>query len=152
MIARLFTKLPIIISPGNIHDFSRNADAIFFYSMLNSRNPYYISQVQALSSLTIRASNVEPIGVGYVVFEPGMTAGFVGDANLIRSDKPELALGYALAAQYMGFKIVYFKVQIYEILIIYGILFCFFTHKLILKLFFFPFLEILLQICFFTLK
>jgi len=103
------TKLPVIISPGNVHDVSASADAILYYSMLNSRNPYYISQVQALSSLTIKALNLEPISVGYIVFEPGMTAGFVGDANLIRRDKPELALGYALSAQYSGYKMVYFE-------------------------------------------
>jgi len=103
------TNLPVIIFPGNVHDVSKNADAIFFLSMLNSRNTYYISQVQALSSCMIKRAGIEPISIAYVVFEPGMTVGFVGDANLIRRQKPEIAVGYALSAEFTGYKFVYFE-------------------------------------------
>ena len=47
--------------------------------------------------------------MGYLIVQPGGTAGFVGDARLIPRDKPEIALGYALAAQYMGFQLVYLE-------------------------------------------
>ena len=41
-------KIPIILFPGNITGVVPQADAILFSSLLNSENPYYISQAQAL--------------------------------------------------------------------------------------------------------
>ena len=97
-------KIPVILFPGNVSGLSRFADAVFFMSLLNSRNTYWITEVQTLGARYIKEFNLEPISMAYLIVAPGGTAGFVGDARLIPRNKPEIALGYALAAQYMGFR------------------------------------------------
>ena len=102
-------EIPVILFPGNVSGLARSADAVFFMSLLNSRNPYWIIEVQTLGVRQIEAYNLEPISMGYLIVYPGGTAGFVGDARLLPRDKPEIALGYSLAAQYLGFQSVYLE-------------------------------------------
>ena len=47
--------------------------------------------------------------MAYIIIEPGGTVGFVGDARLIPRRKPELAVAYALAAKFMGMRMVYLE-------------------------------------------
>jgi phosphoglycerol geranylgeranyltransferase len=47
--------------------------------------------------------------MAYIIIEPGGTVGFVGDARLIPRKKPELAMAYALAAKFMGMRMVYLE-------------------------------------------
>lgn len=99
-------SLPLILFPGNVTTITKHADAIYFMSMLNSRNPYWISGAQILAAPVIRSLGVEPLPTGYIVCEPGGTVGWVGDANLIPRSKPALAAAAAMAAQCMGMRFV----------------------------------------------
>ncbi|MCS7097561.1 MAG: geranylgeranylglyceryl/heptaprenylglyceryl phosphate synthase [Candidatus Methanomethyliaceae archaeon] len=103
------SNLPIIIFPGNIASISKHADAIWFLSVLNSSNPYYITGAQALSAPIIKSCNLEAIPLGYIIISPGGAAGFVSQANVVPPDKPEIAAMYALAAQYMGMRFIYLE-------------------------------------------
>jgi phosphoglycerol geranylgeranyltransferase len=47
--------------------------------------------------------------MGYIIVEPGGAAGRIGKANLIPRNRPELAVAYALTAQYMGMEFVYLE-------------------------------------------
>ena len=76
-------EVPIILFPGNISGVSKYADAIFFMSLLNSTNPYWITGAQALGAPIIKRLGIETISMGYLVVEPGGTVGWVGDAKLI---------------------------------------------------------------------
>jgi phosphoglycerol geranylgeranyltransferase len=101
--------VPIILFPGNISGVSKYADAIFFMSLLNSSNPYWITGAQALGAPTIKKMGIETISMGYLVVEPGGTVGWVGDAKLIPRIKPDLAAAYAIAAEFMGMKLLYLE-------------------------------------------
>lgn len=103
------TSLPVILFPGNITGISQNADAILFSSLLNSDNPYYIIQAQALSAPIIKKYNIEAIPMGYIVIGDGGTIGYVGNARGIPPEKGNIAAMYALAAQYMGMRIIYLE-------------------------------------------
>lgn len=103
------TNLPVILFPGNVSGVSKLADAIFFMSVLNSRNTYFITKAQALGSFAVKLYGLEPIGMAYLVVEPGGTVGYMSEANLLPRNKPQIAAAYALAAQYMGFKLVYLE-------------------------------------------
>jgi phosphoglycerol geranylgeranyltransferase len=102
-------NIPVILFPGNVSGLSPYADAIFFMSLLNSRTPYWIVDAQTLAARYIQNFNLEPISMAYLIIAPGGTAGYVGDARLIPREKPEITLGFAMAAQYMGFKLVYLE-------------------------------------------
>ncbi|MCD6479156.1 MAG: geranylgeranylglyceryl/heptaprenylglyceryl phosphate synthase [Candidatus Diapherotrites archaeon] len=95
-------SLPVILFPGNIATLSPKADAIYFMSMLNSLDPYYISGAQIASSYPIKRMGIEVIPTSYIIVEPGRAAGWIGRAKLIPRELPYLAAVTALAGQYMG--------------------------------------------------
>ncbi|MCX9014482.1 MAG: geranylgeranylglyceryl/heptaprenylglyceryl phosphate synthase [Candidatus Methanoperedens sp.] len=102
-------NLPVILFPGNAGGLSESADAVFFMSLLNSRDVNYITTNQAIGAPIVYKSGIEPISMGYIVIEPGGAAGWVGDARLIPRNKPKLAVAYALAAKYLGMHYIYLE-------------------------------------------
>ena len=103
------TSLPVILFPSSVAGLCENADAVFFMSLLNSRSTSYIVENQAMGAPLILRYGLEPIPMAYIIIEPGGTVGFVGDARLIPRKKPELAGAYALAAKFMGMRLVYLE-------------------------------------------
>ena len=99
--------VPVALFPGNIATLTRYADAVYFMSLLNSRNPYWISQAQTLAAPIVKRLGIEPLPMGYIVVEPGGTVGWVGDANLVPRSKPGIAAALALAGQYLGCRRIY---------------------------------------------
>jgi len=95
---------PVVLFPGNIGTLTKYADAVYFMSMLNSRNHYWLSEAQMLAAPMVKQYGIEPLPVAYVVVEPGGTVGWVGDAKCIPRDKPQIAAAFGMAAQYMGFR------------------------------------------------
>lgn len=104
------TGLPTILFPNGVAGISEYADAIFFSTLMNSSNPYYITGAQALGAPLIKRYGLETLSMGYLIVgaSPG-AAGFVGQAMPIPADKPELASMYALAAEYLGMRFVYLE-------------------------------------------
>jgi phosphoglycerol geranylgeranyltransferase len=103
--------IPVILFPGNVNDVTRFADAIFFMSLMNSRSRYWLSQAQALSAYTVKVAGLEPIPMGYVLIESNVRTSveFYGDVNPIPRQKPKIAASFALAAEYLGMKFIYFE-------------------------------------------
>jgi phosphoglycerol geranylgeranyltransferase len=98
--------IPVVLFPGNIATITRYADAVYFMSLLNARNPYWITQAQMLSAPVIKTLDIEPLPVGYIVVHPGGTVGWVGDANLVPREKPKIAASLALAGEYLGNRLI----------------------------------------------
>ncbi len=102
-------SIPVILFPNNITGVSRYADAIWFMSLLNSTNTYYLIDVQALTARLVKQYGLETLSMGYIIIGDGGTAGFIGQARPIPYDHPELALGYSLAAETLGMHFVYLE-------------------------------------------
>lgn len=103
------TNLPVILFPASETGVSRHADAIFFMSLLNSEDPRYITGAQVLGAPLVKEFGLEPLPMAYVIVEPGGAASKVGKAKPIPRDDPNLAVAYALAAQYLGMRFVYLE-------------------------------------------
>lgn len=101
--------LPVILFPSNVTGISRHADAIWFMSLLNSVDPYFLMGVQILGAPLVKRHRIEPISMGYVIVGEGGTAGIVGRAVPIPYNKPELAVAHALAGQYLGMHFIYLE-------------------------------------------
>ncbi len=101
--------IPTILFPGNITGVSQHADAMFFMTLLNSTNPYYIIGAQALAAPKIKLMGLEAIPMAYLIVAPGKTAAWVGDAKPFPRDKPKLPTMYAIAAELLGMKLVYLE-------------------------------------------
>ncbi len=97
-------SLPVILFPGNIGTITPHADAMYFMSLLNSRNPYWITKVQLLALPVLKRIGLELLSTAYVVVEPGGTVGWVGEVDLVPQDKPKLLAGFAMLAQEIGYK------------------------------------------------
>ncbi len=102
-------EIPIILFPNNITGITRHADAIWFMSLLNSADPYFLMGAQVLGAPIIKKFGLEPIPLGYIIVGEGGTVSVVGKAIPIPYSKPELAAAHALAAEYFGMRFVYLE-------------------------------------------
>ena len=103
------SNLPVILFPSSSKFLSKYADAVFFMSLLNSRNLDYVIREHVKGAPFVKHTRIEPISMGYVIVEPGMTAGRVGEVDLVKKDDIDSAVGYALAAQYLGMNFFYLE-------------------------------------------
>jgi len=102
-------KIPVILFPNNVTGISKYADAVWFMSLLNSSDPFFIAGAQVLGAPIIKKFDLEPIPLGYIVIGEGGSVGVIGRVSPIPYDKPELAAAHALAAQYFGMRFVYLE-------------------------------------------
>jgi phosphoglycerol geranylgeranyltransferase len=101
--------LPTILFPNNVSGISCYADAIWFMSLLNSVDPYFLIGAQILGAPLVKKFCVEPISMGYIIVGEGGAAGVVGKAISVPYTKPELAAAHALAGQYLGMHFIYLE-------------------------------------------
>lgn len=103
------TSLPVVIFPQGPDSLTKEADALLFMSLLNSRDLRMVVRAQAATSLKVRALGLEPVPMGYLVVAPGMKVGEVGSADCLSREDPQGAAAWALAAEYLGMKLVYLE-------------------------------------------
>lgn len=101
--------LPLIYFPSGAHAIAHRCDAIYFMSMLNSRNVKNITGEHARGAPVIKKLGIEAISMGYVIVEPGMKVGEVGEAELVRRDDIQTLVGYAIATEFFGMDLLYLE-------------------------------------------
>jgi phosphoglycerol geranylgeranyltransferase len=102
-------RVPVVIFPEGASSLSPEADAVLFMSLLNSRNLDLVIRLHARAAPVVRAMGLEPLALGYIVIAPGMRVGEVGAVDTVPRDAPQVAQGYALAAEYLGMRYVYLE-------------------------------------------
>ncbi|MCD6229190.1 MAG: geranylgeranylglyceryl/heptaprenylglyceryl phosphate synthase [Candidatus Diapherotrites archaeon] len=100
-------SLPVIIFPGNANAVSQYADAIFFMTLVNSNNTYWITGAQALGAPTVFELEVDAIPTSYIVMEPGGISSWIGDAKPIPRQNLDIVRSYALFSEYSGKSLIY---------------------------------------------
>lgn len=103
------SSLPVIIFPSNITSVSPHADAIFYMSLLNSLEWWFILGAQIHASFLVKEYGLEPIPMGYVVFKGDTSVAAVGRAFPLPENKPAIVASYALAAQLLGMRLIYLE-------------------------------------------
>ncbi len=104
-------SLPVIIFPGNAIQISRYADAILYLSLISGRNPDLLIGEQVKAAPLIREYGIEPISTGYMIIDSGSPTAvqFMSNTQPLPQTKPDLAKAHALAAQYLGMKLLYLE-------------------------------------------
>jgi phosphoglycerol geranylgeranyltransferase len=102
MAVKRVVHVPVLLFPSNLWSISKYADAILFLRLINSRNSYYSSDISILAAPILRQMGIESIPTGYLLFEPGESAGWISDAKLIPRNNLSIAAACALAAIYTG--------------------------------------------------
>lgn len=105
------TRLPAIIFPGSIDQVSPFADAILFLSVVSGRNADHLIGRHVIASPLIQRLGIEPISTAYVLIESGVTttAVYMSGSMPLPRNKPEIAAATALAAEYLGMKLIYLE-------------------------------------------
>lgn len=105
------TSLPAIIFPGSIDQISPAADAILFLSVISGRNADHLIGRHVIASPMVKRAGVEPISTGYILIESGVTttAVYMSGSMPLPRNKPEIAAATALAAEYLGMKLIYLE-------------------------------------------
>jgi len=105
------TTLPVIIFPGSYTQITSYADAILFTSLISGRNPQYLIEEQVKGAPLLKESGIEVIPTGYMLIESGplTSVQFISGSLPIPRNKPDIACAHALAAQYLGMKMVYLE-------------------------------------------
>jgi putative glycerol-1-phosphate prenyltransferase len=102
-------KIPVLIFPGLFNFVSPHADALLLLSVVSSRNAQMLIGEQVRAAPLIRKFGIEAIGTGYILVEGGKTSSvqYMSHSQPIPHDKDDIAAVTALAAQYMGMRIIY---------------------------------------------
>lgn len=110
-VIRAAARVPCIIFPGSVMQISKHADAIFFLSLISGQNSNYLIGEQIKAAPIIQHLGLEAVPTGYMLIESGRTtsAEFMSNTRPIPRDKNDIAKATALAAQYLGMKLVYLE-------------------------------------------
>ena len=103
--------LPIILFPGSADQFTPEADAILYLSLLSGRNPEYLVDQQVRSARAIHDSSVTVIPTAYILIDGGVetsTMRVTGTTPLSPSDLPTI-IDTCIAAELMGKKAIYLE-------------------------------------------
>jgi phosphoglycerol geranylgeranyltransferase len=105
------TNVPVVIFPGGVTQVSAKADAILFLSLLSGRNPEHLIGDQVLAAPIVKKIGLEAISTAYMLVESGKTtsAEFMSNTRPLPRHKPDIALAHALAAEILGFKMIYLE-------------------------------------------
>lgn len=103
------TTRPVIIFPGSLFQVSPFADAILFLLLISGRNPDHLIGNQVIASPIIKRMGLEAISTGYMLIEAGKTtsAEYMSNTKPIPHNKADIAVAHALAAEYIGMKMLY---------------------------------------------
>lgn len=104
-------SVSVIIFPGSYAQICPAADAILFSSLLSGRNPSYLIDEQVKGAPIIKRCNLEAIPTGYLLIESGplTSVQYISGTLPIPRSKNDIACAHALAAQYLGMKLVYLE-------------------------------------------
>jgi len=102
-------SVPVVIFPGSTAQISGDADAILFLSLISGRNPELLIGQHVRAAPAIKSPGLEPIPTGYMLVESGTltTIEYISDTKPIPRKKPEIAMAHALAAEYLGMRMIY---------------------------------------------
>jgi len=104
-------RVPVVIFPGSAAQVAPGADAILFTSLISGRNPSFLIDEQVKGAPLIKRYGVEPIPTGYMLIESGplTSVQYISGTLPIPRDKTDIACAHALAAQYLGMRLVYLE-------------------------------------------
>lgn len=104
-------QIPVVIFPGGVQQISRHADAILFMSVISGRNPDLLIGQHVMGAPIVKMFKLEAIPTGYMIIESGKmtSAEFMSNTKPVPRDKPDIAVAHALAAEYLGMKLIYLE-------------------------------------------
>ncbi len=106
-----FTKIPVVLFPGDYTQITEEADAILFLTLLSGRNPEYLIEQQIKSVSLLQKSKLEVISTGYILIDGGIETAVqkVSKTKPISQNNMEEIINTASAGMYMGNQLIYLE-------------------------------------------
>jgi len=105
------TRMPVVLFPGSQEQFSADADALLFLSVMSSGNPEMLLHRQIRAARMVRESGIESIPTGYILLDGG-TESSVARATASRpipQTDTDLIVDTAIAAELTGKQLIYLE-------------------------------------------
>lgn len=108
---KAFSRLPVILFPGDHSQISDRADGLLFLSLISGRNPEYLIGQQVTAAKKLRGSSLEIIPTGYILIEGGKESAVerVSKTRPISQQNIQLIVDTALAGMFLGKKLIYLE-------------------------------------------
>ena len=108
---RQFTEKPILLFPGNIEQFSPQADALLFLTLLNARTPDILILPHIQVAQQVLQSGVESIPMGYILIDGERKSSVEIATNCMPIPQKEVAsiVSTAVAGQLLGKQLIYLE-------------------------------------------
>lgn len=106
-----FTKLPVVLFPGDIIQITNKADGILFLSLISGRNPDYLIGKHVESISKLKSTNLEVISTGYILIESGEKTAVqtvTETAPMLRENIQKI-VDTAKAGELLGMKLMYLE-------------------------------------------
>jgi len=110
-ISNLQSPIPVVLFPGNASQFSPEADAILYLSLLSGNNPEYLVGQQVKSARMIRESGINFIPTAYILIDGGVETSTmkVTGTKPIKPSNLQTIIDTCIAAEMMGKKAIYLE-------------------------------------------
>ena len=111
LVGRDGERLPIILFPGNSSQFTPEADAILFLSLLSGNNPEYLVNQQIKSARAISDSQMDFVPTAYILIDGGVETSTMRVTGTKPLDPADLntIIDTCIAAELMGKKAIYLE-------------------------------------------
>ncbi len=105
------SKIPVILFPGGASQLNSYFDAILFLSFISGRNPHYLIGEQVVAAPVVKDLCIEAISTGYILVDGGARSAveIISGTQSIPMEKIDVIVSHALAAQYLGMKLIYLE-------------------------------------------
>ena len=103
--------IPVIFFPGGVNQINIHYDAMLFMSLLSGRNPQYLIGEQSVAATIYKCIEIEVVTTAYLLFD-GCTTSTVEVMSATKPlpmSRPDIAVAHALAAEYLGNKLIYLE-------------------------------------------
>lgn len=110
-ISNLKSPIPVVLFPGNSSQFTHEADAVLFLSLLSGNNPEYLVGQQIRSARAIHNSHLDFVPTAYVLIDGGVetsTMRVTATQPIPQTDVNRI-VDVCLAAELMGKQLIYLE-------------------------------------------
>ena len=105
------SEIPVILFPGGVNQINKHYDAMLFMSLLSGRNSHYLIGEQVIAAPIVKDYGIETIPTGYLLIDGGSPTSveIVSGTKPLPSNRPDMIVSHALAAQFLGMKLIYLE-------------------------------------------
>ena len=100
---------PVVLFPGDICQFSPEADALLFLSLISGRNADLLVGRHVRAAKAVRESGIETIPMGYILVDGGRVSATERVTGTIPLQSEEEIVSTALAGEMLGQRLIYLE-------------------------------------------